>query len=108
MITKQEKDRQSFQLGRVCAKGFGHLFSLERCHKDQDAPTFTNSNFRVFSYRTLQIIELYDSTPPATRQDPVLCLDPTLAAVDGLPEPSKSPPAIPVALHAPLLHASAI
>jgi hypothetical protein len=30
-----------------------------------------------------------------------------MLALDGLPEPSKSPPAIPVALHAPLMHASA-
>ena len=44
------------------------------------------------------------STTPATNQNPVLRLDPTLAAVDGTVEPSESPPAIPV-MHANVLPA---
>jgi hypothetical protein len=37
---------------------------------------------------------LKTDTPPATNQEPVKGLDPTAAALDGLPKPLESPPAI--------------
>jgi hypothetical protein len=41
---------------------------------------------------------LKTDTLPATSQEPVEVLDPTASALDGLPKPSESPPAIPAVL----------
>jgi hypothetical protein len=41
---------------------------------------------------------LKTDTPPAISQEPVEVLDPTFAALDGLPKPFESPPMFPAVL----------